>query len=500
MIRQRPNDEGQVLVLTGMLLTLLLVMAALVVDIGNAKQTGRNLQSAADSAALAAAAQLSTSVANAKLDAEQYAFDSLGQTRNNTTTTCPSDAPAISTTCYQSGNGPIVYVTTPWTATSADTTQAPTSLQAVNVKVCWSVATTFARVININTLRPCKSATADAIVTPSTLPCAFCILNSSAPDAMQLGPKSAASITVTGGSGIIVNSSNSTNALELGPKGSASISVASPGTVGVVGASLKAPGATWSPPPVSTSPIVDPLAALPTPADRGSTTGLLAKGAVNVSTDTTIGPGIYPSIQVSGGTLTMSPGNYQINGALTVTSDGTLSMGAGVYVIKGAFTADRGGVINGTGVTVYFTCSGYPTQIGTTDSSCAAGSTGGYFSGTGGSSTTLSAPTGGTDPYNNLLMFYDRNDAGAAVGDCTAPNAVSFLDNGGSLNDTLTGTVYAKNATICMGGGIINTNTLFVVNEFQIDDGAQVSANVLPSQQVSIPGYAGAAGLPNIIG
>ena len=64
----------------------------------------------------------------------------------------------------------------------------------------------------------------------------------------------------------------------------------------------------------------------------------------------------------------------------------------------------------------------------------------------------------------------------------------------------MTGTVYAKNATICMGGGIINTNTLFVVNEFQIDDGAQVSANVLPSQQVSIPGYAGAAGLPNIIG
>jgi Flp pilus assembly protein TadG len=500
VIRQRPNDEGQVLVLTGMLLTLLLVMAALVVDIGNAKQTGRNLQSAADSAALASAAQLSTSVANARLDAEQYAFDSLGQTRNNTTTTCPSDAPAISTTCYQSGNGPIVYVTTPWAATSADTTQAPTSLQAVNVKVCWSVATTFARVININTLRPCKSATADAIVTPSALPCAFCILNSSADNALQLGPKSDSKLAVTGGSGIVVNSSSS-SAMQLGPKGSDTVTVGSPGTIGVVGGVKTGGNPTITPTPTTgVSPIPDPLAALPTPADRGSTTGLLAKGAVNVSTDTTIGPGIYPSIQVSGGTLTMSPGNYQINGALTVTSDGTLSMGAGVYVIKGAFTADRGGVINGTGVTVYFTCSGYPTQIGTTDSSCAAGSTGGYFSGTGGSSTTLSAPTGGTDPYNNLLMFYDRNDAGAAVGDCTVRNAVSFLDNGGSLNDTLTGTVYAKNATICMGGGIINANTLFVVNEFQIDDGAQVSANVLPSQQVSIPGYAGAARLPNIIG
>ena len=122
-----------------------------------------------------AAAAASTSVANAKLDAEQYAFDSLGQTRNNTTTTCPSDAPAISTTCYQSGNGPIVYVTTSWTATSADTTQAPTSLQAVNVKVCWSVATTFARVINISALRPCKSATADG--NRDAVDSALCILH-----------------------------------------------------------------------------------------------------------------------------------------------------------------------------------------------------------------------------------------------------------------------------------------------------------------------------------
>ncbi len=77
-------------------------------------------------------------------------------------------------------------------------------------------------------------------------------------------------------------------------------------------------------------------------------------------------------------------------------------------------------------------------------------------------------------------MFYDRNDTGSFTG-TNCGDGSEFLDNGGGA-DTLTGTVYAKSAKICMGGGIIDTNTLFVVGAFQIDGGASVSANVIPSQ------------------
>ena len=241
------GERGQVVVLVAMVLTALCMFGALVIDIGNARQTGVALQSAADAAATAGASQLPGSTANAEAYAADYAFDSLLVARSNTTITCPSDAPVPGTTvCYQSGgSGPIVYVTTPYTVSPAPANgTSPLAADEINVKICSTLATTLARVINIATTRPCKSSTAD--VTPAGLPCAICVLDSSGADALQLGPKSNAAISITGGSGIVDDSSDS-DGLELGPKGSASITVASPGSIGAVGGDTIAPGATISP-------------------------------------------------------------------------------------------------------------------------------------------------------------------------------------------------------------------------------------------------------------
>ncbi len=247
---------------------------------------------------------------------------------------CPSDAPSPGTTvCYQSGNGPIVYVTTPYTLSPgpADGSK-PASADEINVMICSTVSTTFARVIKINTLRPCKSSTADfTAAVAASLPCGMCVLDSTGADAFQLGPKSAASLTITGGSGLVVNSSDA-DALELGPKGSACLDIASPGGIAVAGGDTIAPGATVTSnncsgannltPTTGATPIPDPLAALPTPVDRGLS--FTSKGAFTDSTSApqSISPGIYTSIVATGpAQLTLNPG---------------------VYVITGPFTADRG--------------------------------------------------------------------------------------------------------------------------------------------------------------
>ncbi len=57
-MRRIPDDDGQVVIFVAALLAALLVVAALVIDIGNAKQSARGMQAAADSAALAASAQI----------------------------------------------------------------------------------------------------------------------------------------------------------------------------------------------------------------------------------------------------------------------------------------------------------------------------------------------------------------------------------------------------------------------------------------------------------
>jgi uncharacterized membrane protein len=52
------NDDGLVLVMVSLLLLVMMVSAALVVDLGNARVVARRSQASADAAALAAAREL----------------------------------------------------------------------------------------------------------------------------------------------------------------------------------------------------------------------------------------------------------------------------------------------------------------------------------------------------------------------------------------------------------------------------------------------------------
>ncbi|MET0727650.1 MAG: pilus assembly protein TadG-related protein, partial [Acidimicrobiales bacterium] len=56
--QEQPNDKGAVLVLMAFLLVTLLVMTAFAIDLGNARQFRRQAQATADTASLAAVAEL----------------------------------------------------------------------------------------------------------------------------------------------------------------------------------------------------------------------------------------------------------------------------------------------------------------------------------------------------------------------------------------------------------------------------------------------------------
>jgi Flp pilus assembly protein TadG len=160
-----------VLVIVAVFMVGLIVVMALGVDIGNARQTQRNLQSAADAGALAGAQQLNQSTGVTPTTyAADYSLDSLNQPRVATPSCAgaPAGEPptaTAATTCYPFGGNGFVYVTTPWAQDDQPTggcgafCPGPAANQEVNVKICQTVATSLARVINITSLRTCKSST-----------------------------------------------------------------------------------------------------------------------------------------------------------------------------------------------------------------------------------------------------------------------------------------------------------------------------------------------------
>ncbi len=476
------SESGQVVVMAALVLTVMSIALALVVDIGNAKQTGANLQSAADAAALAGASQLSTSVSTAETYAEEYAFDSLNQARGSTVT-CPSDAPVPGTTvCYQTGSGPIVYVTTPYTQSPpASNGSNPPSADQINIKICSTVNTTFARVINVTSLRACDTSTADVTGTSNNLPCGVCVISgggemgNSLKVALEVtGNVPSAGVpnigvTVSGGtaSGIVVESAASGSTATTAAAvltGSTQIKVTG-GTINITGSHYAGGTSTYSPAPTSNTVSGDPLASVAAPSVAGSASAFVSDATQSSQCGGTINPGVYSSILVEGMTCP--------------TNNPNLVMNTGVYVIEGAFNVSAGTIVQGNNVTLYFTCSAYSTS--NTSACTSPGQSGGYFTDNNNGTAMFTAPTTGT--YAGLSMFYDRNDYGAYKypgTDCGTP----FVGNSATVNDT--GTVYAKDAQICIEGNTSSFDSLFVVGAIAVEGSSGLSDVVNSSQQVNL--------------
>lgn len=324
MSRRRGGSErGSVAITVALCMTVLLGLAALVVDVGLNWATRTSAQTAADSAALAgASALLVDGPAAAVVEVESLLADNIDGLVT---------APGWATDGVES-NGEVDCWTLPDDAPSpiAPCLDGSNALQVITPPI--QVQYAFAPVLGkaSNSIR----ALAAAGVGPAAPNnCVLCLLDTGGINRLAaVGP---GGISVTGG-GIVVNSAADP----------ALISVAGDITadqIRVVGGFEESGAGDILPPPEEGGPpAVDPLGGLPTPDELTPPPVVRSSDPLVFTTDDTLEPGIYTSVTVSGGA--------------------TLTLDDGVYVFRSTtgLTIEDTATVVGDEVTIHLACAGYP--------------------------------------------------------------------------------------------------------------------------------------------
>ncbi len=274
------DDSGQAMILTLLCMTILLGFVGFAADIGIMFRTKRNMQIAADGAAIAAAAEL-----------------------NYGNSATAGQAAAAQNGVLDGVNGAAVIISSgPLYGAFAGN---PLYVEAIVTK---SQPTFFAKMFNQN------SMTVGARAVATLGPGRGCIYTLS-PAGAGIAINGAMTISMQTCS--IVDNSNSTPGLTAG--GGATVNAQS---IGVVGGYSNS-GATLNPTPVTgIVPVSDPLGFLTPPAFVPGT--CLPDPAV--STTQTLTQGCYNRLTITGApTVTFSPGVYVINGAFSITGAATLT-------------------------------------------------------------------------------------------------------------------------------------------------------------------------------
>ncbi len=413
VVKRFTSESGQTLVSASLCLSVLLGFVALAVDVGLLWRAKRVMQTAADGGAMNSAAEIPVGDWNTGAKA--------GAALNGVTdgvggATVTVNKPPLSGA--YAGNTNYVEVI----ATQSEKTifMGVAGFPSINVS---------ARAVAYNT--PSK----DCVVTLGTSP--------SPPGASGAGIAASGSGSLSVPScGIVDNASgigNSDGAINL--SGSASITAGSVTTAGNVALNVESHITATNPSTVTTglSPVSDPLAGTVSPPSNPG--GCLANP--NINSSTTIGPSAdgticYNSLTIGGGTVTLRPGVYYINGNLTIQGSSTL---------------------NGTtGVTFYIACNG----------TCASNN--GVLDIQGGSVTlNLTAPTSGS--YKGILFYQNPND----------PETATF---GGGAAGNINGILYFPDAGLTMTGGSGTTfNIDLVVNWLNITG----PSSITPYAPLDIP-------------
>jgi hypothetical protein len=318
------NDKAQVTVMTALAMAVLLGLVAFATDIGLFLIAKRQMQTAADSAAMAGAAEINYGdvVSAARADSAQNGFTN-------------------------GSNGVTVAVNAP---PSSGSHKGGSNAGYVEVIVSQSQPTRFMKILS----RGAMVVSARAVATNVPAPSCVDTLSPSPPSGYGLDMSSGSPDLALTGCGLTIDATGG-SALIAG--GGITISASSIGVVGGTsihnGASIM--GSTW--PAVSTPPIVtipspgisDPLSSVVTapPASEYSGCG----NDPNISTTQTIGPS--------------SSTSYVCYKGFTITNSPVVTLKPGLYIIDGegasaySFHVSGGAIVNGTsGVTFYFVNKG----------------------------------------------------------------------------------------------------------------------------------------------
>jgi Flp pilus assembly protein TadG len=412
------DDTGNVLLLTALSMVLLMGFIAMATDVGMLYRTHRLVQNAADAAALAAAAQMSsdpTGQGPADTAVTQNGF-TIGTTTGTVTVT-PVIQTATATTGY-------VQVTV--------TERAPTFFMPVfnskfsTFNVSGVAAASYALSVSSNECMLGLSPTGTAVPNASNV-------ETDGSTNMIYGTTVMSDIATEGSSKI-----NAPNcgvqacgpASEVSGSGETAAAIYAWGSGDITAKSTSAPsygtdnsGSTIKATPTITgcsgNPMANSMPANPTPG-------------------TCIDPTWMKNGTAGGAAETIAPGTYCNFNTANVS---TLTMQPGLYMITNTFSTNSGTTINGTGVTIYL-ANGAIANSG--NYTYVAGGATPYGVGNG-TTMNISAPTSGT--YSGIAIW-DGNSSSST------PDTFTF---GGGANSTFTGAIYAPNTNLVVGNNSGNT-------------------------------------------
>jgi hypothetical protein len=431
---RRSSDAGQAIVIVALAFTALMLAAGIGIDMGYLRYQKRLQQSAADSAAIAGAAEVYYGDVTAAADTDS-ASNGFTNGINNVTVTVynpPNDGPHAAMAGY------------------------------VEVLVTKIQPTFFMRVAGVNNATVTARAVAYGGSNGSA--CVY-VLDPTGVDALITGANQ-----ITAQCGMIVDS-NSADAVDM--TGSNTINDAFTGIVG--GDALTGTNVISPAPVTGIVPAPDPLAYLDnsepsitayTPCSGATYPGITGAGqnvtitpgsscysvsVTGANNTVTLQAGNYGNVSVagSGNNVTLGPGNYGTVGF--VGANNTVTLGAGDYgsvSITGTgtltFNAGQYGSITGTGAPneifnagLYVITSGGLVLTGTngltsTGATFYLGPNAGSVDITGANSTNLTAPTSGT--YAGILFFQnplDTNTVTVTGASGTIYNGAFYFPNAG---------------------------------------------------------------------
>jgi hypothetical protein len=457
---KRKSESGQAIVTAAVTLTALLLAAGLAIDMGYLRYQRRHMQTAADSAALAAAADVDGNYLNdAQTDAGVNGFST---TASNA---CPPGAPSASTPITMCAE-----VIAPGTNGTMGDVCPSSGEQCVGVMISQSVPTFFMKIAGVNAETVSSSAVARQAETG-------CIYSLGPDDYQGSGPIGAYSITIEGN----VNA-NYCAVMSGGSLGINGINESHTITATGLGSSTGGCPAGSSCDPVKMIP--SPIQKIPTPPDLLAFLQSEIPTAPNAPAAGSCGysycAGAYPTGLPPAG-----------QGPLSPAYGTTITLQPGVYVLGGSgltigdwnSTGPTGSIV-GDGVTIYNSgTSSISINKTASYSNCGASNDVGV-------TVRLSAPSTGV--YAGVLFFQDLGDM--------QPLSITLNNGdscGGGYGNTTNesyawGAVYSPGAAMYVAGiGLDATNGCSYLPKFTL----LIGQNVILGGDVNINGvdcpYAG---------
>jgi hypothetical protein len=381
------DENAQVLVVFVPALGLLLSFMALAFDVGQFLSVKRQMQTAADAAALAGALEVQQCGSTSNCTVMQTAAKSAIAEEGLGTPTLVKQCATNSATglTLELNNGPCLLGTN-------DPNHGNTKY--VEAVVSYQQPALLAKIVGLGSVTIAARSEAFA---GNPLSCVD-VLDPAASPSMTMNSGS----SVTASCGVAVNSTGSP---ALTVNSGTTLTATS---INVTGGDLVNGSPTMSPSPtLGAAAVADPFASLAAPSTTpcGATTSSPYTGA--------------PGNQSMSGTVTFNPGVYC--GGINMNGSTTATFTPGTYVFTGPVNVGTGSSMTGNGVTFYFSSGSLTMNSGTSEN--------------------LVAPTSGT--YAGILIDQDKSDTSAMIlntdsssvlqGAIYLPKAQLTINGGGNL-------------------------------------------------------------------